>query len=120
MSDLQLVCEILGVPFTAAQRFLPQRWMAAYDCAVSLKRLWDAYVVFYFGYLSKEEQDEYLSVVVNIYRKHNVSFASRDEIRSIWRCHDSKYLTEDGMKRKLTIVTGLFFCHPHKVGDEHI
>lgn len=48
MSEL---CRLGGVRFTMPQRFIPHRWLSAYDRSMDTARLLDAYLLFYFSFV---------------------------------------------------------------------
>ena len=96
--------------FTVPERFVNHRWLSAYDTAVSTCRLWDAYQVFYYGFLLiREDQRTYYDTVLAILRKHNVNDNGRTRIKDIWKFLRAKNLTDDGRKRKKRIVEKVLF-----------
>ena len=92
---LHTVCTLLGIKFTVPERFLNHRWLSAYDCALSTKRLWDAYQVFYYAFLSQEDKLLYRAVILGIIRERNVSVEARQKIKETWAVIANKSLTEE-------------------------
>ena len=106
---LQEVCSLLNISFTVPERFISHRWLSCYDCALSSLRLWDAYQVFYFGFMTKEDMALYHSEMIAIFRKHDVSLAAKERLKQIWKLNGSKNMTNDGKKRKKRIISKVIF-----------
>lgn len=82
--------------------------MSAYDCSISTVRLWDVYIVFYFGFLSSRDRELYGDVLLPIFEKHAVSHAGKQQIKDMWQILARKNMTEAGRYRKERIVNKLF------------
>ena len=66
---LQEVCELIGIGFTMAERFVSHRWLSNYDVSLSNLRLFEAYTIFYYSFLNKAAKSLYLPVLVTIFHK---------------------------------------------------
>ena len=84
-------------------------WLSVYDVSISTKHLFDAYVVLYFGFLSKDDKALYQSRLDTVYRRHNVSESSKKEITGFHNTLSRKKLTEDGQKQKKRIYEKIFY-----------
>ena len=104
----QKICVFLGLPSTTVGRFVSNRWLCAYDQAVSTLLLWDALVIFYFAYVPRNQQQKYEGEVFNIIkdvpavRVEQIDLF-REELKKQWK--DSKLPTQT---RKNKIVASLF------------
>lgn len=106
---LSEVCEILGISYTNPERFVNHRWLSVYDLSVSTLRIIDVLQIFYFGFIPQGSQQDYRGILVDIYRKYNVSIEGRERIREVIDTVKEKKLTEDGRNRKLRIVDKVMF-----------
>lgn len=88
----QEICEILGIKYSIPQRFVSHRWLSVYDVTVDTNRLFDAATVFYFPMLMKEEHRQHLPTVVEIYKRLNVSEASKERIQKIHKVDFNTYI----------------------------
>lgn len=80
---LQEVCTMLGTKYTMPQRYVSHRWLSVFDVSMDTQRLFDALTVFYFAWIPEDERTPYLPVVVEIYKRLDVSNSSRTRIREI-------------------------------------
>jgi hypothetical protein len=106
---LSEICEFMDMPFTTPQRFIPHRWLSAYDVGLSTERLLAAYKVLYFGFLSKDDKVAYQSVLDDIYRKHSVGAKAEKRITSFHDTLTSKSMTDKGKARKRRIIKRIYF-----------
>ena len=111
---LEEICFFLGVKYTAPERFVSHHWLSCYDVGISTSRTMDAYPVFYYGLLNKENKSVYLATVMQIYHKLEVSPEVRENIRNIHQKlqEKRKTLSKDGIDWKMRIVKKLFFLRP--------
>ena len=56
---LTLICEALGIKGTTPENYVPHRWVSVYDVSVDTERMWDAYYVFYFSFLTNDDVELY-------------------------------------------------------------
>ncbi|XP_060782423.1 uncharacterized protein LOC132889689 [Neoarius graeffei] len=106
---LSEVCEILGISHTNPEHFVNHRWLSVYDLSVSTLRIIDVLQIFYFGFIPQGSQQDYRGILIDIYRKYNVSIEARERIREVIDTVKEKKLTEDGRNRKLRIVDKVMF-----------
>ena len=106
---LASICEIIGLKFTMPERFISHRWLSVYDTTVSNHRLMDAYTIFYYSFLTKDDKVLYVSHIAHIYYHRKVSKEAQSEIRIIQKKLSDKKLTEDGNARKKRVVERLFY-----------
>ena len=92
-----------------SERFISHRWLSCYDCSLSTPQLWDAYQVFYDGFMTKEDRALYHREMITIFQKHDVSMTARERMRQIWKLNGSKSMTDDGKKRKKRIISKVLF-----------
>lgn len=97
------VCEILGIKFTTPEKFVSHRWMTCYDIAAGTLRLWDAYYVFYFGFLKLEDRNIYKPVIRKILNDRKVSELAKAKLDSVHNNLKKKSMTSDGKMRKTRI-----------------
>ncbi|XP_052282792.1 uncharacterized protein LOC127879778 [Dreissena polymorpha] len=107
--SLAEVCNLLGIKFTAPERFLSHRWLSAYDLAVSTLRMWSAYQVFYYAFIDKAFKADYWPVVKAILVACKVSQPAKEQIKAIIAEVGAKKMTADGQKRKKEIVEKVMF-----------
>nr|XP_019923958.2 uncharacterized protein LOC109619082 [Crassostrea gigas] len=103
------VCEILGIKFTTPERFVSHRWTTCYDIAAGTLRLWDAYYVFYFGFLKLEDRKIYKPVIRKILNDRKVSEPARAKLDSVHNYLKKKSMTSDGKMRKTRIFEKVLF-----------
>ena len=103
---LATITELIGCKFTMPERFIHHRWLSVYDVAVSNNRLMDAFKLFFYAFLTKEDKPLY---TVQIYHRRKVSKEAQDQIRKIQKSLSEKKLTYDGKARKNRIFERLFF-----------
>ncbi|CAL4093635.1 unnamed protein product, partial [Meganyctiphanes norvegica] len=60
---LDQICVILNITFTMPERLCPTRWMNVLDVTMDTERLFDAYTVFYFGFLSYVDKEYYRPIL---------------------------------------------------------
>ena len=106
--SLSELCELIGVSFTMPTQFVPHRWLSAYDSALSVLRLWDAYILFYMSFLSVGPRTMYASKKCEILRKHGTSSEARGRIIEIQNMLSKKKHTDDGRERKDRIIEKIF------------
>ena len=111
---LDEICLMLGLKFTMPDRFISHRWLSVLDVSISTLRLIDAYTVFYYGFLGKDDRRTYLALLCAIYHKRSVSSEARERIREIYGelQKKTKTLTTEGTNRKLRIIQKLFHNRP--------
>ncbi|KAH3887317.1 hypothetical protein DPMN_011332 [Dreissena polymorpha] len=63
---LAQICAVIGVTYCKPARFIPQRWLSAYDLSVQTTMLLDAYVLFYYSFMKNEDRQTYKKVVDQI------------------------------------------------------
>ena len=105
---LRQICEILGITSTMPERYVPTRWLSVLDATTDTMRLMDAYVVFYYSFLKREDQPLYQHLCLEIYQKHATSVEARALIRGIQSKLRQKKMTPDGKERKDRILERLF------------
>ena len=97
-----------GMEFTMPTRYVPTRWLTIFDAVNDLSYKLDAYTLLYYSFLKKNEKLQFLSTVIEIYRRRNVSEEAKNEIKNIRGKLAAKKLTDDGAKRKTRIICRLF------------
>ena len=117
---LREICEMIGLGFTMPERFIAHRWLSCYDLALSTMRLWDAYQIFYYGFLSSSMKLTYKAVLIRLMKKHNLSQADRDKIRERHGKLTSKKLTDDGAARKKRIFEKVLYQAPKSLAILHL
>ena len=101
------ICEILGVKFTAPERFLSHRFLSAFNLAVDTNRLLDAYTLFYFAFIKeRREQVRYQHIVLELQHKKNLS---AEAVKNVQVPLSKKKMTADGVERKERIINCLFY-----------
>jgi hypothetical protein len=78
--------------------------MTCYDIAAGTLRLWEAYYVFYFGFLKLEDRKDYQPVINKILDDRKVSEPARAKLQSIHNYLKKKSMTSDGKSRKGRII----------------
>ena len=105
---LSEICELLEIKYTTPERFLEHRWLSAYDVALSTDILFDAYIICYHSFLSKEDKTLYTQRVLEIYKRWNVKKEARERLFDIRSELSKKSMTDLGKKRKQRIFEKLF------------
>ena len=105
------ICMLLGVKYTMPERYVPHRWLSVFDISVDTTRLMQAYTVFYFGFLHKQDQSLYKERVNEILNDCEVSKQSKIKIEKLHSnmANKVKTLTKEGRARKERIVDKIFF-----------
>ena len=106
---LREICSFLNIAFTKPEKFTKHRWLSAFDVAASTIRLYDAYQLLYFGFLSQEDKHSYKPVILAILRRQSVSKESHRELAAIWSKLKLKKMTKEGKARKERLVDKLFY-----------
>lgn len=102
------ICRIAGVNFTAPQRFIPHRWLNAYDQAIETSRLFDLYVIFYSAFLPVHIKGQYHKLVSSLIQKFE-THGSRERVRALLSLLAAKKpVTAKGRQRKDRILEHLF------------
>ncbi|XP_023930192.1 uncharacterized protein LOC112041353, partial [Lingula anatina] len=105
------ICLLLGLKFTMPERFVNHRWLSCFDVSSGTQRLFDAYTVFYYSFIPKDEKPLYTSVVASILSHRNINPEAKTRIRELQTeiSNKVKTLTADGKKRKERLVERLFY-----------
>ena len=108
--NLSSICDLAGITFCRPQRFVPHRWLSAYDVSIETLRMWDAYTLFYYAFLQKQDKADYKDVIKAILDKNEVSEPARHQLKEVWTELESKSkrFTEDGKQRKIRICKKVF------------
>ena len=96
--------------YTMPENHVSTRWLSVYDVTVDTLRLLDAYTVFYFGFISKD-QPYCLALIAQLTK--NLSAAGNEFIRKRHREIKQKIVTKDGKARKQRIETKLFHARKY-------
>lgn len=97
---LQEICDLLAVPFTVPARFVNHRWLSAYEISISSMRMFPAYLVLYYGFMSREDRSLYKEPLDAVYATHKVSQKARNKIAAIHEELRKKSMTPAGKQRK--------------------
>ena len=108
---LLLICEALGIKGTTPENYVSHRWLSVYDVSVDTERMWDAYVVFYYSFLSDTDRTTYLACILDVYKKHNVSKTTQEAIKKLQNKmkEKKKRMTKEGVQRLKGIVQKVFY-----------
>ncbi|XP_061574017.1 zinc finger protein 62 homolog [Cololabis saira] len=107
---LREIAAMFNQTFTAPERFIPHRWLSAYDVALSTARLLKPMQVFYYSFLKPDDKELYEEPMEAILNHNEICPIDRNRIREIQRRLASKTgMTENGKNRKKRIVNCLFF-----------
>ncbi|XP_061574023.1 uncharacterized protein LOC133440720 [Cololabis saira] len=107
---LREIAAMFNQTFTAPERFIPHRWLSAYDVALSTARLLKPMQVFYYSFLKPDDKELYEEPMEAILNHNEICPIDRNRIREIQRRLASKTgMTENGKNRKKRIVKCLFF-----------
>ena len=110
---LDEICLLVNIKFANPPRFVSHRWLRAYTCSVETLRMWDVYVLFYYGFLSSEDRALYRHVLKDVYKRRNVSDLSVAAVERIQGSLRVKCMAQDGKERKLMVrVTDLVSYYP--------
>ena len=101
------ICRLGNVIFTAPQRFIPHRWLNAYDRALETTRLLEIYIIFYSAFLPMHIRGQYRIMVDKLINKFETNGA-RQRVHTIISILRGKTMTADGRKRKERITSRLF------------
>ena len=105
------ICEIIGQAPTAPERFVRHRWLSCYDLSISMLRVFDAYWLFYYAFLSSAEKTSYRDILDEIIGRYNISSHDMTVVKKIWADLKAKQktLTPEGRKRKDRIVDKIIY-----------
>ena len=105
------VCNFVNLKATAPERFVSHRWLSVYDISLDTIRLLDAFILFYFGFLSDSDQVLYKKKFVNILQTKSVSAQAQKRIEQLHTLMKAKKktMTSDGKNRKGRIIEKLFY-----------
>ena len=110
LSDsLACMCELLGMKFTMPERYVSHRWLSMYDVSLGNNRLYDAYVVFYYSFLSNDNKRLYKSMIMDIFHSRKVSSEAAAKCKDLQQQLAKKSFTKDGKARKERIIDKLIF-----------
>ncbi|GBL78396.1 hypothetical protein AVEN_254150-1 [Araneus ventricosus] len=105
---LMEICEVLNNKYTMPQNYISFRWLSVYVVAQDFSRMISALTLFYFSFLSRSEKTNFLPVVINIYKLHNVTEAGKEFIHKMHSRLAEKNMTQAGKDRKSRIAEKLF------------
>ncbi|ELU15299.1 hypothetical protein CAPTEDRAFT_193779 [Capitella teleta] len=94
----KLVEGLLGDLHTDHQWYVLHRWLSVYNVSLDTLRMWDALMLFYYAFLSKEAQRLYQKPVLDVIMKYGLSSEGRKRLKSIWA--KGKNVTPEGRKKK--------------------
>ena len=105
------ICSLIGVAHSRPERFVSHRWLSCYDVSLDTLRMWDAYVIFYFAFLPKENKNDYRDVITSVLIKHDVPQPARLQLKEVWKALEvkSKNFTDDGRRRKARICQKVLY-----------
>ena len=75
--DLKDICHVLRIKYIVPQRHVSHRWLSTLPCAVDTLHLFDAFVVFYHGFLRASDRVTYLAVLMPRFMQNIVSVLNR-------------------------------------------
>ncbi|GBO26396.1 DNA helicase INO80 [Araneus ventricosus] len=93
---LMEICEVLNIKYTMPQNYISFRWLSVYVVAQDFSRMISALTLFYFSFLSRSEKTNFLPVVINIYKLHNVTEAGKEFIHKMHSRLAEKNMTQAG------------------------
>ena len=105
---LKQICTFIGVPFTVPSRFVSHRWLSVYDVSVSTKRLFPAYMILYFGFMSQDNKESSREMLDALYDHFCVSKSAQDFIEENHATLARKNMTTEGKERKQRIISKLW------------
>jgi hypothetical protein len=91
---------MISIKYSKPARFIPHRWLSAYDISLQTTMLYDAYVIFYYPFLSNEDKKTYKEVTEKILADRGVS---ADGVKKLQAKISAKKMTDDGKQRKKRI-----------------
>lgn len=104
---LSELCSAFNLKFSVPKRFIPHRWLSAYDVSMSTLRLLDMLYLFYFPFVN-DPNNHRADIRTIIQRLQNSKLESRVyQIFELLR-QKNKTLTKDGRQRKERLVERLF------------
>ncbi|CAL8237186.1 unnamed protein product [Boreogadus saida] len=106
---LREVAEYMDIPATNPQRFIPHRWLSAYDVGMHTKRMLPVYKVLYFGFMGKEDKALYKDPLQQLYTDYHVSEKAQRRIAFLHQDLSKKGMTESGKMRKSRVVKKIWF-----------
>lgn len=105
---LSKICDGMKLASTKPERFIRHRWLSCYDSSVSTIRLFDAYFLLYYGFLSSSEQQTFKDKMEEKRSKYGIDESMMEKI-----CSESKKkrktLTNKGRSRKERIIDKIFY-----------
>ena len=108
MSDM---ASSLGMKFTMPTSYAATRWLSLYDVCLEISRMLDVYLIFYFSFMSNNDQRHYRYTLQEIYLRRGVKADTErglSVIKDIQQKLTEKKLTNDGKDRKSRIWDKLF------------
>ena len=103
---LNSICQMLGIRFSVPKRFLGHRFLSAHDLAVDTNRMWDAYTLFYFSFLTIPDKEKYRQVKDIL--TANMSERSKEKLNACMITVQKRSMTGDGKERKKRITNKIF------------
>ena len=103
------LCTLLGLSYTAPERYVPTRWLSVYTVACDFLRFLDVYTLFYLSFLSQSDRLLYLHLQAEILHRYQLSDAAKERLREIQCTLRKKSMTSTGKERKDTVCKALFF-----------
>ncbi|CAL8275572.1 unnamed protein product [Arctogadus glacialis] len=98
----------MDIPATNPQRFIPHRWLSAYDVGMHTKRMLPVYKVLYFGFMGKDKA-LYKDPLQQLYTDYHVSEKAQRRIAFLHQDLSKKGMTESGKMRKSRVVKKIWF-----------
>lgn len=105
---LHEICDHLGIAFTVPARFVPHRWLSVYDICISTLRLYPAFLILYFGFMTTEDQTVYKDMLMALYEVHSIGPRAQKRISNIHKILSSKSSTNEGKERKKRLINHLW------------
>lgn len=106
---LREICCLLNVSYTMPERYVPTRWLSVLEVSTDTLRLFDAYTIMYFGFVTTQaERTDYLRHCVEVYHRLHLSEDARTRIREIQAKLKDKKMTKEGKERKQKVIQRLF------------
>ena len=117
-----MVCDTLGMKGSSPEKYVSHRWLSVYDVSVDTVRMWDAYIVFYFAYLSDDDRVTYHSSVLDVFKKYDVGKKNQGAIQELQNemRRKMKTMTKEGLARTKRIVEKLFYAVPKTKALIHV
>lgn len=103
------ICTILKIPYMMPQMCSGTRWLSSYDRAIETTELMDAFLLFYFSFLSERDRDVYRPNMKSVLQQHEVEVESRKRLYNIMKALSEKKSTKEGKQRKESILDALFY-----------